>query len=201
MPIFAPVQANRTSGVFINATDVTLIGLIIQNYDRGIYLNGSGSSNFRAYDNTIQLNGVGVFNENSVPNVDIHYNIFQGNLGYAIFNKGGSQDIWAQYNYWGCAEGPVVDRLTTTTDGGGPNAIVTYHHEYYQWQYSGGTGSALVGFDPATSGCEVLSGDQEPNHWNNGAAANKWTPYKINLEPTAPLACDDPNANNAWGAG
>ncbi len=173
--------------VKVDADDFTIIGFIIQGYDVGLDLLASGQAIFAAENNTIQDNGIGIFNENSVPGVDLHYNIFQNN-DYAIKNvdTGGSQYINAWNNYWGCPEGPVVEH--TYQDNGQNGAWHTY---YYQYSPGGphvdpnNTGSVdepndyveyLPGFDPALSDCDMIFGDNE-QHWNHNPF--DWSPFKI----------------------
>jgi hypothetical protein len=191
-----PGERAAGAGLTLDATNVTLIGLILQNYEVAIDLIASGQASFTAENNTIRNNGIGVFNENSVPQVDLHYNIFEDN-GYAVKNviSGGSQYVDARFNYWGCPEGPVVERNYITTEGAGKDKVEVQHQEYYQWA-AGGPGAMLEGFDPDASDCEVLFGDKDV-HWDH-TKAGSWTPYKIILDPPAPLEgpyCGDGNVD------
>jgi hypothetical protein len=93
---------NSGTGFTIKGKDVTISGFQIQNFNEAILI---ANQRFTATNNTIQNNAIGVLNLWQ-PGVSLHYNIFSGNE-VAIKNPGG-QNVDARFNYWGCANGPVV---------------------------------------------------------------------------------------------
>ena len=104
-------------GFNVQASGVTINGFVIEKFGTGIQLNASGQTTFEATYNTIQDNGTGVDNVNSVPGVELHFNVFKNNT-IAVNNilpsdepGDGGQFIHAENNYWGCTLGPVVKML------------------------------------------------------------------------------------------
>ena len=181
--------ATNDVGLSITGSNISIIGFIIEKFNIGIDLQASGSAKFTAENNTIRDNGIGVKNSNSVPTVDLHYNIFKDN-GYAILNvigQGGQQIIHAENNYWNCDCGPVVYGCAQKQ---GNNCVLM---GYFQWP----DGTYLGTTRPAN--CEVLYGDKI-NHWDFQMNTGDWKPYKIILDPaqTAPEPfCGDGEVNGS----
>jgi hypothetical protein len=168
--------ANRT-GFYVDAVNVSIIGFIIQNFGSGIELVPSGNASFTAENNTIQDNDIGVYNKNAVPGIELHYNNFNNNI-LAIKNDDvrGLQYIQAQNNWWGCADGPIVQYLDKTET------------KHVLW-------STKAEVDPANyPGCQVLYG--ENSKWNHQIQTDDYSPFKINLGGEIVEGCTDENALN-----
>ena len=189
-------------GFDIRAEGVSIVGFIIEHFDVAIKLNAhsgygsSSSKNFTASNNTLHDNDIAIQSFNSISGVKVNYNSFYDNV-YAIVNDDsggcggcGSQYLDARYNWWGCEDGPVVERVVMEQgdcikyNWHWPYNCIEYEYNEvsYYYYYVAGTPPSeddyIPGFNPCESDCQIIFGNHA-EHWNHPAF--NWTPYKIIL--------------------
>jgi hypothetical protein len=180
------------TGVHITGTNVTLIGFLIHGYDIGVLVDAaSGNISVNVLNNTIEENGVGIFNTGSTgkPHLETHYNSFRDN-GFAIDNNSTEasnvnvQYIEAQGNDWGCPEGPVVFD---------PQGGVYYYYWATKEKFT---------YNPNPD-CALLTGvpslwDHQMRGGSDIATRGYWSPFKININSlvVAEPYCGDGIVNN-----
>jgi len=166
-------------GVHITADSATLIGFIIEGYSTGVLVDASsGNIDVWVENNTIKNNVTGIKNvgETGKPHLEAHYNKFEDNTwaidnNSTVLNSNNVQYIEAQYNDWGCPEGPIIYNMGT----------------YYYWNDASDTVGYSTNPNP---NCAILYGvDSLWDHQKGGGAPmtnnGYWSPYKININHLA----------------
>jgi alpha-tubulin suppressor-like RCC1 family protein len=182
--LHGPGTGTDSVGVTIAAEGVSLIGFIIENWGTAVVQDVIvGTTTTYIENNTIQDNNDGikfVSEPHGKPGSEVHYNIFQGNLGYAIINAGtpgvgdnNIQDIDASNNYWGCEEGPVVKFMNP--DNNNDWDYIVWSEVYGQSNSS----NPPIYDDNPNPDCGMLYG-RDSLFLHGG---NNYKPYKIIIDP------------------
>jgi len=75
----------------------------------------AGTSGLDINNNEITNNKLGIWAQNIDPGIIVHFNNIYGNEEYGILNND-TDTLNAEYNYWGCAEGPENESCDSVSE-------------------------------------------------------------------------------------